>query len=109
MPRIIRIIIKLVAFAVILPIGLFLGGTLAFVYYTSHSVQSFCDGVIESDTAQTLIDRALAKNLFYARWQGKDAIWILNRPLEDPPMFRIACAVTFKDGKVSGKNVIDAD
>jgi hypothetical protein len=100
---------KAVVFAIILPLGLLLVGTRALLVYVSHPVDSFCKGIGQSDTPQAIIDRARAVRLFCTRWQGTDDIWILNKPLEDPPLFRFACVVTFKGGKVSGKRVIDAD
>lgn len=109
MPRVIKSVVKAVVLAIILPVGLLVGGTCAFVAYVSHPVDSFCKSIEESDTPQAIIDRAKAVRLFFTRWQGTDDIWVLNKPLDDPPMFRIACVVTFKGGKASGKSVIDAD
>jgi hypothetical protein len=88
-------------------VGLFIGGTYLFVRHEMHGIDSFCDSIGGSETAQAIIRRATAAGLFFTRWQGTDDIWILNKPLEAPPMFRIACAVTFRDGKVSGKGLVD--
>jgi hypothetical protein len=94
---------------IILLVGLFIGGTYLFVRHEMHGIDSFCDSIDESETAQAIINRAKAAGLFFTRWQGTGDIWILNKPLEAPPMFRIACAVTFKDGRVSGKGLVDGD
>lgn len=107
-PRVIKIIVKVVVFGIILPVGIFLGGIKAYVAYLFHPVESFCDGVGESDTPQAIRDRAQAKGLFYQRWDT-GSVWVLNKSLEDAPMFRIACEVRFKDEKVSGKSMVDAD
>jgi hypothetical protein len=100
---------KIAALVIVLPLALLALGALAFVNHFIHPVTAFCKGVGQSDTSQGIIDRAKSKGLFYARWQGNDDVWILNKPLEAAPYFRFACALKFKDGKVTGKEVIDAD
>jgi hypothetical protein len=84
-------------------------GTHAYVNHLFHSVTAFCNSVGASDTSEGIIERGKSQGLFYTRWKGKDDVWIMNKPLDAAPLFRIACAVQFKDGKVSGKEVIDAD
>jgi len=94
---------------IILLVSLFIGGSYVFARHEMHGIYSFCDSISESETPQAIIDRATTSGLFFARWQGTDDIWILNKPLEAPPMCRVACTVTFKGGRVSGKSLIDAD
>jgi len=98
--------------AILLPFLLIAISALALVaygYYESQGVESFCEEVVQSEARETIIARADARGLFRAGWQGTDDIWILNKPLDAAPMFRFACEVKFNGGKVSGKEVIDAD
>jgi hypothetical protein len=109
MPPVIKFVAK-TAVVVIILLGTFLvGGSWALVKYETHGVDSFCREISESDTAQAIIDLSKPAGLFFTRWQNTDDIWILNKTLEAPPMFRIACAVAFKDGKVTDTKLIDAD
>jgi hypothetical protein len=101
--------LKTTALVIVLPLALLAVGTFAVVNHVYHPVTAFCEGVAQSDTAQGIIQRAKSNGLFYTRWQGSDDVWIINKPLEAAPFFRVACAVKFKDGKVTGKEVIDAD
>jgi hypothetical protein len=101
--------LKIAALVIVLPLALLVVGTFAFVNHIFHPVTAFCKGVKEFDTSQGIIERAKSKGLFYTRWQGIDDLWIMNKPLEAAPHFRIACVIKFKDGKVTSKETIDAD
>ncbi|MEO5688937.1 MAG: hypothetical protein ABIR54_16390 [Burkholderiaceae bacterium] len=83
--------------------------SVVFMRSQTRAVDSFCAEVAAGDTSQSLGARAGAKGLFFTKWQGTDDVWILNKPLEARPFFRFACVVKFKNGAVSGKEVIDAD
>ena len=97
------------ALAVVLLLGLVVIGIFRTSSYTPYRLWSFCKRIGDSDTAETIINRAQVGGFFYTRWKGMDDIWVLNKPLTDPPMFRYGCAVKFKDGHVSSTEMVDAD
>jgi hypothetical protein len=101
--------ILIAIFFPILVLMLFVIAAITYTYHEEHAVDGFCEEVTDRDTPHGIIARATERKLFYAEWQGSEDIWVLNKPLEAPPMFRFACVVKFSGGKMSGKSVIDAD
>ena len=93
--------------ALFLLVSLLFGSIFGFVKYKSYSVDSFCNNVAETDKPEEIVSRARALGLFPVEWEGANDIWVFNQ--EGPPMFRFACKVKFVNGKVSKKEVIDAD
>jgi len=76
-------------------------------FYFIYPIDSFCKGVKDSDKREEIMARARTEGFFPTEWQGTSRIWVFNH--DKGSMFRLACAVDFEDGKVSKKEVVDAD
>lgn len=86
---------------------LFVGGLFGVPYfYFFYPIDSFCKDIKNSDKREEIITQAKSKGFFPLEWEGTE-IWIFNH--NKGPMFRLACSVDFKDGKVSKKEIVDAD
>jgi hypothetical protein len=95
-----KALLAVIFLIVVLPMGAI------YVYYV-YPVDSFCKDINENDKSEDIMSRARTKGLFPHGWQGSDTIWIVNH--DQGTTFRIACSVEFKGGKVSRKEIVDAD
>ncbi|MFZ6800567.1 hypothetical protein [Undibacterium sp. Di24W] len=94
--------------ALLVTFVLFVGGFFVVPYfYFVYPIDSFCKGIKDGDNREEIAALAQSKGFFPKVWQGTDTIWIFNH--DQGTMFRLACSVDFKDGKVSKKEVVDAD
>ena len=76
-------------------------------FYYVYPIDSFCKSLTYGDTRERVISKGKSEGFFPWEWQGTENIWVFNH--DKGPMFRLACSVDFKDGKVTGKAVVDAD
>ena len=75
--------------------------------FQSHKAESFCAGVAQLDTREGIVARANEAG-YFVNPLDKDlhSVWVFSHM---SPMWRYACIIEFRDGKVSGKKVVLAE
>jgi hypothetical protein len=76
----------------------------AYIAYKQHPVRSFCSGLHESATPEEVV--ALAERRFGPVPHDSDEVLVVD---VGPPVFRFACDVRFKNGKIVSKDIVDGD
>ncbi|MUV15790.1 hypothetical protein [Noviluteimonas gilva] len=88
-------------------VGLLLGATYAIELYNRNQAESFCGSVSASETRDNVVTRANSHGLFVSPLDtNESSVLVFNHRA---PMWRYACDIEFKAGKVSSKKVFSAD
>jgi hypothetical protein len=72
-----------------------------------YPVDSFCRNIETDETREQIILAGKAMGFIICKWQENHLVWIVNH--NEGALFRVACSVRFKDGKLIKKETVDAD